>query len=69
MREKGIVKNKAQIDGYMPSVVRWWSSPQKPSTTKFNPDILLPKEGSYMCDPNRDWRWIKSLVLREKMMA
>jgi hypothetical protein len=41
MREKGIVKNKAQIDGYMPSVVRWWSSPQKPSTTKFDPDSLL----------------------------
>ena len=27
----------------------------KPSTTKFDPGILLPKGGSCMCDPNREF--------------
>ena len=36
-------------------MTKWWSPPLKPSTTKFDPGILLPKGGSCMCDPNREF--------------
>ena len=59
MRENEIVKKKnpdtwlCNISGKM--VV----SPKKLSTIKFDPNILLPKGGSYICNPNRGWRWTK----------
>jgi hypothetical protein len=54
MKEKGIVRNQGS-DGYIIVVVRWWSPPQKPSTTKLDPDALLPRGSSYTRNPNRGW--------------